>query len=139
MVRQFHYVFSCERVSLLFTVPFTVRQGLPEAYKTPRKAVIDLGTWYFLLLVPLFIVGIIASVRLATERLGRATGCCPPGLCLRGVQEGKARFPQGPQPTMMWPWLIRATRLCTFLLLSNEHLTNLQMGFVLLNALGVRF
>lgn len=48
-----------------------------EHVSTPQQVVIDLGNWYFLLLVLLSIVYIMVSVRLATEGLGRATGGHP--------------------------------------------------------------
>lgn len=69
-------------------------------------------------------------LRLAAERLGRATGGRPPGLCPWCGNELPG-LPQGPQPTLTWPWLIRATRLCTFLHLSNKHSPklNLHTGF----------
>lgn len=45
----------------LFIVPFTGRQRLPGASKTPQRAVIDLGNWHFLHPVLLFVVWIMVS------------------------------------------------------------------------------
>lgn len=122
------------RIFLLFTASLTGKEGLAEAYKTPQKAVTDLGIcishpWCHC--SPFRIVWILVSVRLVAGCPHRTTGCCPPGLRLHGVQAGRAMFPQGPQPALTWLRLIRAMSLCTCLPFPNQQLSklNTQMAF----------